>query len=150
MENIQDILNKIQKSDIATLGRNGGLDNMSKRKRVYVFYLGELIDVVDGKRQTCLKYGLMKVHQCFRRKRPIKGYYFSYENKYEPKERWTNLERHETTILYKDGTTKKFATQMECGKYLGMTRAKISAIKTGIRKLPSRYTDIEKIIFADK
>lgn len=147
MTNIQDILNNIQKSDIAKLGRNGGLDNISKRKKVYVFYLGELIDVVDGRRQAELKYGLMRVHTSLRRKRPIKGYYFSFDNKYEPNERWVNSERHETTILYKDGTTKKFATQMECGKYLGMSRGVISAVKTGLKKLPKRYTDIEKIIF---
>lgn len=83
MENIQEILNKIQKSDIAST-KTHILESIKQRKPIFVFKDGLFIEKLPCLWNCEKKYGPIR-SSLRRRNINRNGYFFSYQMEYNPK-----------------------------------------------------------------
>lgn len=149
MINIQEILDKIRNSEIAKPNIAGGLGNVGKRNPLYVFHNSRLIETCVSMNEAKRKYGKNLVHKVLCRNRPINNYYFSKNNEYKPSPPWEHSGRIGVHIINKNHEKKTFNSLKECSEFLNIPRSLLTNIKSGVRKLPKRITDVKEIIFED-
>lgn len=126
MENLQDLLNQVQTSEFV---RGQQIPNLRKRRIVYVFKHGVLIDKLNSTTKLEEKYKSSGV--------PLRegyetreGFYYSYENEYNPK-REINRSYHPRILVYFEGECiGVFDTDREIVKTLNLNRRDIVACLT--------------------
>lgn len=152
MTNIQDILNQIRNSDIAKVGQSsGGLDNYATRKKVHVFYNGKHIETINGFGAAERKYG-HSVLLCMKRKRPIKGFYFSYNEVYDIKperDKRDNTKQKKVIVKYRDGICQSFISVREAARTLSIGNGTMSNVLCGKRPIPKKLENVDKIFFSE-
>jgi len=126
MENLQDLLNVVANSEFV---KEQQIGNLRKRKIVYVFKDGVLIDTMNSITELENKYGkcttpLRKGYET------DKGFYFSFENEYNAK-RKTEWSYNPRILVYYEGKMIGiFDTDREIEKTFNLNRRDIHACLT--------------------
>lgn len=126
MENLQDILNRVGNSDIS---KNLQLPNLKKRKIVYVFKDGILIDRVYSITSLKEKYhtSVIALKGGYENKH---GLFFSYENEYKPKRSSHRLSHPPILVYHQNDFMGEFNTDREIEKEFNLNRRDIIACLT--------------------
>lgn len=126
MENLQDMLNQITNSEISTIQQLG---NLKKRKTVYVFKDGILVDTLKSVEAMRKKYpysGLPLKKGYARRD----GYFFSYENNYNPSRENYRKKKPSILVYHQGNFIGEFDTDKQIADKFNLNRRDIQACLT--------------------
>jgi hypothetical protein len=127
MENLQDLLNVVANSEFVKSQQIGVL---SKRKIVYVFKNGVLIDTMNSIAEFEKKYGKNQSTPLREGYETNKGFYYSFENEYNPKRKMVWSYNPRILVYYEGKMIGIFDTDREIEKTFNLNRRDIFACLT--------------------
>lgn len=142
MNNLQDLLDKIAKMEIADPKRLRKIEaGMKNAKPLYVFHNGVLVETCRSLTDATTKYGCGVTHKVLRKYEDKDGYYFSYTNIFNPKDKPSNItHQNEVQVFDISGTPLGiFPSVAEASRVYGLSSSTAVAVCNGKRKQTKGY-----------